>query len=154
MTTTEARPEAKAAAKGKKGAKDKKGGKKKMIIIVVLLLVVAGVGYKMFLAPKPKPGPPVGGDIIQLDPETVNLSDGHYLQVAVAVQVIQGKSSTTDFQGSQAEQLVIDEFSNRSVPSLSSNGARKRLTKELEKNIKSAYKDEIFTIFLTKFVMQ
>ncbi len=153
MTTTEARPEAKPAAKGKKGKKEG-GKKKKLIIAVVLLLVIAGVGYKMFLAKPAKPGPPVGGDIVQLDPETVNLTDGHYLQVAVAVQVIQGKATATDFQGSQAEQLVINEFSNRSVASLSSNTMRKKLSKELETKIKGAYKDEIFTIYLTKFVMQ
>jgi flagellar protein FliL len=153
MTTTEVRPEAKPAAKGKAA---KKGGskKKKLIIVVVLLLAVAGAGYKFFLAKPAKPGPPVGGDIVQLDPETVNLNGGHYLKVAVAVQVVQGKSTSTDFQGSKAEQLIIDEFSNRTVPSLSSNTTRKKLADELEKKIKSAYDGEVFTIFLTQFVMQ
>jgi len=156
MTTTEVRPDdtkAKPAAKGKAA---KKGGKskKKLIIIVVLLLAVAGAGYKFFLAKPTPPGPPVGGDIVQLDPETVNLEGGHYLKVAVAVQVVQGKSTATDFQGSKAEQLIIDEFSNRTVPSLSSNGMRKQLADELEKQIKSAYDGEVFTIFLTQFVMQ
>ena len=31
---------------------------------------------------------------------------------------------------------------------------RKKLSKELEAKIKAAYKDEVFTIYLTKFVMQ
>jgi flagellar FliL protein len=160
MTTTEVRPDdtkAKAAGKDKaaKAGKAAKGkSKKKLIIIVVLLLAVAGAGYKFFLAKPTPPGPPVGGEIVQLDPETVNLNGGHYLKVAVAVQVVQGKSTAADFQGSNAEQLIIDEFSNRTVPSLSSNAARKKLSAELEKKIKSAYDGEVFTIFLTQFVMQ
>jgi flagellar protein FliL len=160
MTTTEVRPDetkARPAGKGKAG-KTAKGGKgkskKKLIIIVVLLLAVAGAGYKFFLAKPTPPGPPAGGEIVQLDPETVNLNGGHYLKVAVAVQVVQGKSTAADFQGSKAEQLIIDEFSNRTVPSLSINTARKKLAAELEKKIKSAYDGEVFTIFLTQFVMQ
>lgn len=160
MTTTEVRPEEKTSpAKGKpaaKGGKKAKGGKskKKLIIIVVLVLGLAGAGYKFFLAKPGKAGPPVGGEIVQLDPETVNLSAGHYLKIAVAVQVVAGKSTAADFQGSHAEQLIIDEFSNRSVPSLSSNAARKKLAADLEKQIKKAYDGDVFTIFLTQFVMQ
>jgi flagellar basal body-associated protein FliL len=92
--------------------------------------------------------------VVQLDPTTVNLTDGHYLQIAVAVQLVQGKATAAGFQGSHAAQLVIDEFSNRSVSALSSNAARKKLATDLEKQIEHAYPDEIFAIFLTKFVMQ
>jgi flagellar FliL protein len=143
---------AKGAGKGKKG----KGGKskKKLIIMIVLLLGVAGAAYQFLLAKPAKAGPPTGGEIVQLDPETVNLNAGHYLKIAVAVQVVQGKSTAATFQGSQAEQLIIDEFSNRSVPSLSSNAMRKKLSTELEKKIKSAYDGSVFKIFLTQFVMQ
>lgn len=142
---------AKAGGKGKKG---KSKSKKKLVIILVLVLGLAGAGYQLFLAKPAKAGPPAGGEIVQLDPETVNLTDSHYLKVAVAVQVVAGKSTAATFQGSQAEQLIIDQFSNRSVPSLASNSARKELMTDLERRIKAAYPDEVYTIFLTQFVMQ
>ena len=159
MTTTEVRPESKAAKNGSakgNGAKAAKGGKskKKLIIVLVLVLALAGAGYKFFLAKPAKPGPPVGGEIVQLDPETVNLSAAHYLKIAVAVQVVEGKATATTFQGSHAEQLIIDEFSNRTVTALSSNATRKKLATELEKKIKQAYPGEVFTIYVTQFVMQ
>jgi flagellar protein FliL len=146
-----------APAKGGANAKGKKGkgkSKKKLIIVVVLVLALAGAAYQFLLAKPAKAGPPVGGEIVQLDPETVNLTDSHYLKVAVAIQVVAGKSTAATFQGSQAEQLIIDEFSNRSVASLASNAARKKLMAQLEHKIKVAYKDEVFTTFLTQFVMQ
>ena len=55
-----------------------------------LFLVVGGAAYKI-LMPAPKPGPPKAGDTVVLDALTLNLTDGHYLQVAVAIQLVQGK---------------------------------------------------------------
>lgn len=145
-----------AKGKGAKGAKGKheKKSKKKLIIIIVAVLAIAGGGYKFFLAPKPKPGPPVGGDIVSMDPTTLNLANGHYLKVGVAIQLVKGKATMADFKTAEAAEKVIDEFSNRTVASLSSNQARKALTEDLTKQIKAAYKDEVFAIFLTQFVTQ
>ncbi len=95
--------------------------KKKLIIIVVAVLLVGGGAYKFVLAPKPKPGPPVAGDTVNLEANTLNLTDGHYLKIAVDVQLVKGKAAAATFQMSQAEQLVIDEFSDRTVASLSTN---------------------------------
>jgi len=49
---------------------------------------------------------------------------------------------------------VIDEFSNRTVASLSTNKARQALTAQLLDNIKGAYPGEVFDIFVTQFVTQ
>ena len=102
---------------------------------------------------------PVGGAAFDafehpLPPATLNLAGGHYLKVAVAIQLIKGKAAATDFQTSHAAELVIDEFSNRPVASLSTNKQRKTLTSDLEKKIKAAYPDEVYDIFLTQFVTQ
>lgn len=137
----------KAAARKKPFLKSKKG----IMLIVVVLLVAAGA-YK-FLAPK-KVSPPSGGDVVALDATTLNLAGGHYLKVAVAIQLVKGKASAGSFEVSHAQELVINEFSNRTVASLSANPARQALANELEVALKKAYPGEIYDLFLTQFVTQ
>lgn len=148
---TGGRADAKAAAK--KDVKKKNFLKsKKGIAVIVAVLLVGGGAYK-FLMPK-KVGPPVGGDVVALDPNTLNLTAGHYLKIAVAVQLVQGKASATDFQTAKAAAAVLDEFSNRSVASLSSNAERNRLMTDLERRLKQAYPGQVFALFPTEFVTQ
>jgi flagellar FliL protein len=144
--------EATAPATGKDAAK-KKGSKKKLIIIVLVVVLVGGGAYKTVLAPK-KVGPPAGGDIVSLEANTLNLSDGHYLKIGVDIQLVKGKAAVATFQMSQAQELVINEFSDRTVASLSTNAARLALMNQLDTSLKQAYKGEIFKTFLTQFVTQ
>lgn len=125
---------------------------KKFLVAVALLLAVAGGAYK-FLAPQPVV-PPSGGDVVALDPTTLNLTGGHYLKIAISVQLVKGKASASDFATSKAAELTIDEFSDRDVASLSSNPARKKLTSDLLTKLKAAYPGEVFDVFLTQFVTQ
>lgn len=151
MTATATRSEEKKAAAPpakKSFLKSKKG-----LILIVLLLVVGGGAYK-FLAPPAKVGPPVGGEIVPMDATTVNLQNGHYLKIAIAVQLVEGKATAADFKTSEAAELVIDEFSDRTVAAVSSGEQRKKLAEDLEAKIKKAYEGEVFAIFLTQFVTQ
>ena len=144
------------AAPAEKNKKKDGKSKKKLIIIAVLALVVLGAAYKFVLA-KPAStaaAKPVGGDIVTLDPNTLNLTDGHYLKVAVAIQLVKGQAAATTFETSEAQQLVLDEFSNRSITSLQSNATRQKLTDELTASLKKAYTGEIYKVFLTQFVTQ
>jgi flagellar FliL protein len=85
---------------------------------------------------------------------TLNLTGGHYLKIAIAVQLVKGKATAADFPTSHAAELVIDQFSNRPVDSLSTNKARKKLTAELLENLQKAYPGEVYDVFLTQFVTQ
>ncbi len=149
LKTAEAAP---GDGKGDK-ASGKKKPSKKVVIILVLILAVAGfLGYKKLMPAKVLPPQP--GDVVALDATTLNLEGGHYLKVAISVQLVAGKASSTDFSTSQAAESVIEEFSDRSVPSLSSNAARDRLTTDLKSRIKKAYPGEVYDVFLTQFVTQ
>lgn len=139
--------------KGDKASGKKKKPSKKIVIILVLILAVGGfLGYKKLMPAKPQPAQP--GDVVALDATTLNLAGGHYLKVAISVQLVAGKASATSFSTSQAAESVIKEFSDRSVPSLSSNAARDRLTTDLKSRIKKAYPGEVYDVFLTQFVTQ
>lgn len=73
------------------GAETKKKSKKKLLMMVVGLVLLAGVGYMMkpsFFPPHYRPGQPVpDGKMLPLSTNTINLSDGHLVQVGVALQL-------------------------------------------------------------------
>ena len=140
-----------------------KGGKKKMIIIVVAALAVAAGAYFMFLKPapaedahaKPKQEP---GAVVKMEPITLNLADGHYLKLGMALQFALaeegGHGGGTEPDGSHALDLAISHFSNRPVAELSSAKARAQSKKELVAKVRKAYHDQVMDIYFTEFVMQ
>lgn len=147
---------AKGAKPAEEDPKKAKGGllkNKKVLILLVLLLVMGGAAYKI-LMPAPPAGPPAAGDTVVLDPMTLNLTEGHYLQVAIAIQLVEGKTTKDKFDVSPADQLIINEFSNRTVASLSSGAARTTSLDELKKDMDKAYPGEVFHLYYTKFVTQ
>lgn len=125
---------------------------KKFLIALVAVLALGAGGY-LFLKPA-STAPPSGGDVVAMDATTVNLAGGHYLKIAVAIELVKGAASATGFSTSHAAELVIDQFSNRTVAALSSNAARQQLTAELLARIQQAYPGEVFDLFLTTFVTQ
>jgi flagellar protein FliL len=125
---------------------------KKFLIALIVVAAGGGVGYKTFMPSKP--GPPQGGDVVALEPTTLNLADGHYLKIAIAIQLVKGNASATSFFTSQAAELTIDEFSDRTVTSLASNTARRKLTDELTKRIQAAYPGEVYDVFVTQYVTE
>jgi flagellar FliL protein len=145
----------KAAADGAKPKKSKKS-KKKLIIIVALVVVLGGGagGYFMFAGgsgsktpPKPTPG-----KVLPLDAVTINLTEGHYLKLKIALQTTSDADAEMD--GSKALDKAITEYSNRSVGELSSNEERERSRQELVKKISEAYEGKVMDIYFTEFVMQ
>lgn len=77
-----------------------KGGLKKILLIAVVGMVVLAAAYllvvkPMLFPPHYKPGQPVpNGAITSLPSNTVNLVDGHLLQVTVALQLTKPASTT------------------------------------------------------------
>jgi flagellar FliL protein len=125
---------------------------KKFLIAVVGVLVLGGGAYK-FAVPHP-PAPPTGGDVVAVDPMTVNLAGGHYLKIAISVQLVKRKATAGDFDTSHASELVIDEFSNRSMDAVEAGGKRQKLIKALRDSIKKAYPGKVYDVFLTQYVGQ
>ncbi len=143
--------------KGKKGAKgkDAKGGKKskKKLIIIVLVLVIAVVGYMMLGKKKAKgPTAPQPGIVVAMNETTLNLADGHFLKIKLALQAIKGAPATLDV--SQAMDLMISEFTGQSMSSLSTAGGRDKLKDDLLAKIEKAYPKEVMGLYFTEFVMQ
>ena len=140
-------------------AAPKKGKKKTLFMMIgaVLLLLGGGAGGYFAFGAKDKPEPPPEpGVVVKLEPITVNLADGHFLKVGIALQATADAEEEPD--GAKALDLLISEFSNKEVAELSSNGAREQAKKHLKEKIIEAYtkdeKKQVMDIYLTEFVMQ
>lgn len=82
-----------------------------MILVgIVVVLVAAGLGYRELAHPR-STTTSTPGKVVNLPETTVNLPNGHLLQVSVALQLVQGEQITA------AEMVVIE---NDEIDTLSS----------------------------------
>src|SRR5687768_5143538 len=120
------------------GAEAPKKSKKKLIIIVLAIVLLGGGGagayFMFFNSGGEEVAAPEPGVVVPLEAITVNLEDGHFLKVSIALQV--AADATHEPDGSHALDILITQFSNRSVAELSSNEAREEIKKELIEKIK------------------
>jgi flagellar FliL protein len=146
-----------AKEKEAEGAEAPKKSKKMLIIIVLAVVLLGGGGagaYFMFFksSGEEEVKTPEPGLVVALEPITINLEDGHFLKVSIALQATIDAHEEPD--GSKALDILISQFSNRSVAELSTNEARDEMKKELVEKIKKAYHEEVYDVYFTEFVMQ
>ncbi len=143
-----------AKEKEAEGAEAPKKSRKMLIIVlaVVLLGVGAGAYFMFFKGGGEEAKAPEPGLVVKLEAITINLDDGHFLKVSIALQATADAHEEPD--GSKALDILISQFSNRSVAELSTNEARDEMKKELVEKIKKAYHEEVYDIYFTEFVMQ
>lgn len=154
----------KAAKAAKKAAKEggKPGGKKKMVLILAALLVVGGGGYKVMGAKaKPARGAAVAKGVIDsLDPLTVNLADGHLLQVGVALQLtVVAKADKVTADAPEVQDAIISVFSAWTYPALLGPSSHDQARAQLEGRIQALFppvngEPQVSGVYFTSFVMQ
>ncbi|PWW21306.1 flagellar FliL protein [Geodermatophilus normandii] len=154
-----------------KAAKDKdapadgeeaKGGKKKLLLVLAVLLVVAGAAAYFFLfTGEAEAEEPVAGEVVALEPVTVNLAGGGYLKIGISLQTTEDAASGGHggggVDGSKALDLVISTYSQAQPADVT--GAREALKESLEHQIVEAYTDEegvemVMGIYFTEYVTQ
>jgi flagellar FliL protein len=139
-----------AATQGKSGKGGKgKGGKKKGVTIVAVLLLAAAAYFLVFApgsgaAPEP-------GEVVQLEPIQVNLLDGHYLKLGLALQLT---ATAKEADGSKALDAAIDLFSGRDMDELTQPVSRARLKAQLRKELGHRYEGAVMDVYFTDFVTQ
>ena len=159
MATKTAAPVARPSTEGTPstdadGAGKGKGRKRLMVLVLVLLVGLAAAAYVVLRPGSAEAGSekPVAGAVLKLDPINVNLAEGHYLKLGLALQLTEAVVEPPD--GSQALDLAIDTFSNRAMGDLGSNEARTLVKAELLKRISTAYDGAVMDLYFTEFVMQ
>lgn len=152
-------PAAEAPAKAK--------GRRKLLVMVGLVAVlgVAGLAYPKLTHKKPAGYKSVAlavpnGPIESLDPVTINLSDGHLLQVGVAVQLtLTADAKKVAAMDPRILDAVISIFSAWTYPSLLSPAGHERARQQLEARLRSVFPPvagapQVAGVYFTSFVMQ
>ncbi|HET9061148.1 MAG TPA: flagellar basal body-associated FliL family protein [Acidimicrobiales bacterium] len=140
----------------------KKKGKKKLVVIVGVVVVLCAGAYaymsmskKASSASASTPTTTAGGPIVEENPLTVNLRDGHYLQFTVAIQVNPGKSDkvlTTD------QAIVLDILNTQAGGTTEAALLKPGGPARLKANISAALDNEwpglVQAVYFEQFVMQ
>jgi flagellar FliL protein len=154
------------------GGKGGKAGKAKTIGLAVVFLVLgAVVGPKLLgggsaaggsEAPTTTTVPE--GPMVVLDAVTLNLDDGHLLQIGLAFELDpeheaddgHGEADKDDPTKGYAKALdtAIDVFGGESMADLSAPGGREAAKDELERRLVEEYHGEITGVYFHQFVMQ
>ena len=131
-----------------------KKSKKKLFVIVsvlVVLLGAGGAGYWFFLKPSGPPAPPKPGTVMKLDPIQLNLQNGHYLRIGIALQLT---STTSEVDGSKALDATIALFSGQSMDALADSVQREKLKEQLTRQLSAQYDGQVMGVYFTDFVTQ
>jgi flagellar basal body-associated protein FliL len=152
-----------------------KKSKKKLIVLVLLCVGLAGAGYKLGGGGAAAEGVATTTTIVQLEgckegtdatdvePNVVdlpkmnlNLADGHYLSVAVSVNLCPDVvvSAEEPMQTAPAKDIIVSTLSGSSMAVLSTPEGRDEAKKLLVERLSDEYEEVIYDLFFVEFVMQ
>ena len=96
-------------------------------------------------------------EIAKLEDITLNLSDGHFLKLGLALQLAP-KGVVTDYTtggaAARALDLAIAVFGNDNYAQLVQPSLREQAKQDLAKKVVAAYNGQVLGIYITDFVMQ
>lgn len=140
-------------------APPKKKGRLRTIIGVLLIVVIGGaVGWFYFLAPSDAHKEPEPGEVLALESIQVNLAEGHYLRIGIALQLTAeaggGGHGGGAMDGSKALDATIAVFSGLPVSEVTRPGQRDVLKEQLMEKLDHAYHGDVMEVYFTEFVTQ
>jgi flagellar protein FliL len=141
-----------------------KGGSRTRLLLialpVVLLLAAAffllGPGSGGDAAADAEHAAPEPGEVLALDPITMNLADGRLLKVGLALQlpVAGGGHGGGEVNGSMALDEAISYLGTFGYDRLVVPAEREKIKAELSARVAERYHDEVMSVYFTQFVMQ
>jgi flagellar FliL protein len=154
---------AKTAAAPAETAEAPKGKKKLVMIVVPVLLAVVAAWYFVLgpgsggSAAEEKPKKAELGEVVALDPITMNLADGRLLKVGLALQLPlepPAGAGHGEFSGSVALDEAISFLGEHTYDQLAAPAARQEAKKELSHRVNERYHHGVLEVYFTEFVMQ
>lgn len=144
-----------------KKAKKAKGGKSNLVPAIVLAVGIAAGGYFMggggsHAGGETTPTTQPAGEIITMDPISVNLADGHFLKVGLGVQLSESANAEEFPKGPMAKvkDLLIEQLAGGDMAGLSTKEGKDRVKEELTKRAEKEFDGEVLGFYFTDFVMQ
>lgn len=135
-------------------------GKKKLIMIVVPVLLAVVAAWYFVLGPgsggsaAEEPKEPELGEVVALEPITMNLADGRLLKVGLALQLPLEPAGEEEVTGSVALDEAIAFLGEHTYAQLAKPAARQEAKTKLSERVAKRYHDEVLGIYFTEFVMQ
>ena len=136
-------------------------GKKKLVMIVVPVLLALVAAWYFVLGPgsggseaEEKPKEPELGEVVALEPITMNLADGRLLKVGLALQLPLEPASEHEVTGSVALDEAIAFLGEHTYDQLAKPAARQEAKTELSHRVAERYHEDVLGIYFTEFVMQ
>ena len=161
--------EAAPAPEAPKEAKSKRGPMLPAIVIAVALLLAAfmlkggGGGGSAPAAPSTSETTVAAAEghgdpahVVALDAITLNLADGRFLKLGLALQLAEGveiEGEPAHF-GARALDETIDLMGSYTFKELSAPGAREKAKEKLSEAVSEAYDGSVLAVYFTEFVMQ
>ena len=148
-----------------------KKSRTKLFLVVGVLVLLLGVGgflAKGLLggssAPEPDPRT-VAGKVETLSPMTLNLADGRYLKLTLALQLSkaawleagtqgEGAAVAPTVDGAQALDAAIDVLGRRTYAQLLASGGRASAQKALSAEVRKRYDGMVMRVYFAEFLMQ
>lgn len=118
--------------------------------VLALVLVAGGAGYWFLLKPAGPTGPQPGA-VSTLNAIQVNLADGHYLRLGMALQLTKDAG---EIDGSKALDAAISLFSGTSVDQVDDRAKREKLRAQLNRALAQRYDGQVMSVYFTEFVTQ
>jgi flagellar FliL protein len=144
---------------------------RKKLFLIVGLVVLLGVGgffakglFGGDAAAEPDPKT-VAGKVETLSPITLNLSDGRYLKLTLALQlskaagleegtVGEGAAVAPTVDGAKALDAAIDVLGRRTYAQLLAPGGRASAQKALSTEVRKRYDGDVLRVYFSEFLMQ
>ena len=98
-----------------------------------------------------------GGEVATTgDAITLNLADGRFLKVGLALQLAKGGKADawTTAQAAKALDAAISYFGSKTYGDLSAPGGRDAAKADLSKKVAALYPNKVLGVYFTQFVMQ
>jgi flagellar FliL protein len=138
--------------------------KKKLMIVVVAVLLVAGVGYKVALAPKPKAvKKKVEGTLVSTgEAFTLNLAGGHYGRVSVAlllseappVAATEGEGAAGIPQQAVVRAVITDDLTGIDAVQLIDRDARHALLARILRDLRKHTDEPVTNVLFPDLAVQ
>jgi flagellar basal body-associated protein FliL len=142
-------------------------GRKKLILIIVGVLVVAGLAYKMVLAPKSESKEKVEGTVYVMPKEfLLNLAGGRYAKMTVALVLAPGQSVAASEENAPPEgfgtleqeplvrQIVTDSITGIPAKDLTSRKMRHHLQVSIRKEVDKTTDVKTKSVVFSDLVVQ
>ncbi len=151
-----------AAAPAETAEAPKGGGTKKLVMMVVPVLLVLVAAWYFVLGPgsggseaEEKPEVELG-EVVALEPITMNLADGRLLKVGLALQLPLEPPAGAhgEVSGSVALDETIAFLGEHTYAQLAAPAGRQEAKKELSHRVAERYHEGVLEVYFTEFVMQ